>query len=193
MSILLVPTVEVKVPMNEARSSTTTIGTDYLGPCLAFLLDFKHYGNDTSVLIHYSFSIKDERTHLFGELIKILQHIVTEVKRLPEIDPIISNDQASLSNIQLFVAGGDSMNSKIIHSVLCLLNRKLDFRIETFICDADICFMYYELLNHVTIVKCVSKMLDSEDDDQSDEDDNDHRKKKRSFEERYHFFFFHEE
>jgi hypothetical protein len=34
--------------------------------------------------------------------------------------------------------------------------------------DIDICFIYHELLNPVTILKCVSKMLNSEEDDDNE-------------------------
>ncbi len=54
--------VVVEVPEGESGVITNKIKTDYLGPCLGFLIDFKYEGEDQCVLSHYSFSIK---THLF--------------------------------------------------------------------------------------------------------------------------------
>jgi hypothetical protein len=69
----------------------------------------------------------------------------------------------------LLVVGGDSINSQSIHCALYILNRKLNYRIETICNDFEICFIYYELLNRVTILKCVSKMINSKKEDDGDE------------------------
>jgi hypothetical protein len=88
---VLVPDAEVMVEMNESDRSETTIGTDFLGPCLAFLLDFKFYGTATSFITYYSFSMKeDKETKLrtLETLIKVLEY--TQVERYGPYKAVIS-------------------------------------------------------------------------------------------------------
>jgi hypothetical protein len=53
--------------------------------------------------------------------------------------------------------------------------RRIYYRVEKGCADADVYFLYYQLLNSVFIFKCVSKMINAglESDD---EDDNESKK-----------------
>ncbi len=60
----------------------------------------------------------------------------------------------------LFIVGGDASVSQSIHNSLSFLNRNSNFHIE------NICYLYYELVNRVIIVKSVSMMLSHDEEDQ---------------------------
>jgi hypothetical protein len=75
------------------------------------------------------------------------------------------------SDMSLVVVGGDSVKSKLVHNALCLLNRRINYRIEKICADTDACFLYHQLLNSVFIFKCASKMIDT--DPESDDEDGD--------------------
>ncbi len=66
----VVPDVMKNVEMNDSIFSTAIIKTNYLGPCLALLLRFKYYGQDSCVLSHYTFSIKEKNLIYLKILLK---------------------------------------------------------------------------------------------------------------------------
>jgi len=85
-----------------------------------------------------------------------------------------TNERSVVSNFHLLVTGGDPINGQWIHNALALLNAKLFFPIETICKDQFICFFYNQLIDNVTIVKFVFKMLhprEEEGDDGGDEED----------------------
>jgi hypothetical protein len=87
--------------MNETLSTAETIGTEDMGPCMAFLLQFKNKGQYTCLLTHYSFSIKENKFGVFGELIQIIKYFITEMHNcLPNLKFTI-NDQPCLSDMYL--------------------------------------------------------------------------------------------
>jgi hypothetical protein len=121
MSVPVVPDVVKNVEMNDSIFSKTTIPTKYLGPCLALLLKFKYYGKDSCVLTHYTFSIKENKSDLFGNLIEILKFLLVEMEYQIPADKFRINNQCYLA-MGLVVAGGDSVISKSTHDALPLLN-----------------------------------------------------------------------
>jgi hypothetical protein len=95
---------------------------------------------------------------------------VAEMEHKIPTDEFKMNNQIFL-DMSLVVAGSDFVKSKLVHNALCLLNRRINYRIEKICADTDACFLYYQLLNSVFIFKCVSKMIDA--DPESDDEDGD--------------------
>ncbi len=52
---------EVIAPIGQTRRSNAKISTKDLGPCMAFLVTFKHNGEDTAALTQYSHSMKNKK------------------------------------------------------------------------------------------------------------------------------------
>ena len=164
----------VKFAMGESQIANYKITTDGLGPCVSFILIFKYMGKDKAVLTHYSHSMKKKKRYKYGvfeQLIQIIEHIISQTtKHLPYKTFVIDN-QSVVSDCELVVAGGDAVNGKWIHEALVLLNRNLNFPIESICNNGDVCLLYYQLLNRVTIFRFVSKMANSESDKEDDEDE----------------------
>jgi hypothetical protein len=64
----------------------------------------------------------------------------------------------------------DPTNGQWIHNALVLLNAKLFFPIATICKNQFICFFYNQLIDHVTIVKFVFKMLHPKEEESNDDD-----------------------
>ncbi len=85
MSELLVPAVDDDVPMGKTRHSKTTIGTQYLGPCLGFLLTIQFYGAQYAILMHYTNYIEKAKQNNgghVGQLIRLIEFIIEETKKI---------------------------------------------------------------------------------------------------------------
>jgi hypothetical protein len=174
----------VKVPMNGTDRSNAKISTNDLGPCIAFLLTFTHNGENTAVLTHYAHSMQNKRKicGLIGKMIRVIDFLASKTfGHFSKED--FTNERSVVSNFHLLVTGGEPINGQWIHNALALLNAKLFFPIETICEEPHICFFYNQLIDHVTIVKFVFKMLhpkeeegedgDDEEDKEEEEDDDD--------------------
>jgi hypothetical protein len=113
---------------------------------------------------------KEYKSSIFGQLIQLLEIIHSWASAL-YANIFSSDNQSRCSDFQLIVVGGEPIYGTSIHQALSLLNRKLNFPIEAICTDYSLRLLYYQLLNRVTIVKFVSKMLDSEKDEQDSDDD----------------------
>lgn len=88
---------------------------------------------------------------------KILKFIVDEIRVYLSIDPFTSPDNSKcVTDIRLFVCGGDVKQSCFIHNALSTLNshQLIDMNY-----DEDTHYLYKQLLNKVIILKSISKML----------------------------------
>ena len=106
-----VPFVDVKVDFNRSSKSTTTIGTDYLGPWICFLFDFTYNDEDHCILDHYSFP-QDEKDLSKDEVLALLMdYFVQKFKKLniQRYDRSHSSSTltANLSDVKLLIVGGD--------------------------------------------------------------------------------------
>ncbi len=72
---------EVDVPMGGTGCSNVKISTYNLGPCIAFLLTFKHNGENTAVLTHYVHSMQNKRKTcgLIGKMIQLIDLLVSQI------------------------------------------------------------------------------------------------------------------
>jgi len=134
---------DVDVPVGDSGASTNKIKTNYMGPCLGLLMDFKFDGTDLCMLSHYSFSINEKELKTQSELlVKILEYILAEFQHCLDIDEFKSNGKSRLSNINLLIADGDINTSKPIENALCMLNSdQNNFNIKNETADEDIHFI----------------------------------------------------
>ncbi len=133
-------------PIGETRRSKSNIGTQYLGPCLGFLLTFQFYGAQYAILMHYTNYIEKAKLNNgghIGQLIRLIEFIIEETEDF--FLNLIVDSKLCLSELNLIVAGGDELFAKPIHDGLSLLNRKLQFPIKLMCKDeCNVCsIMHY--------------------------------------------------
>ncbi|CAF4960130.1 unnamed protein product, partial [Rotaria sp. Silwood1] len=156
------PHANIMVDQNESNISNTTIGSDYMGPCLGFLLDFKYFGFQQCILSHYTFPISEKDLTEVQLLVKILEYILAEIQHVLHAPSFKFNGTPVLSQVFLLVAGGDPEEAKNIHKSLCLLNvNENNFDMKSATSDEDVCWLYHELFNKVIILKSVVKQLNN--------------------------------
>lgn len=155
----------IEVDMDNSGRSNNMIKTDWLGPCIAFLFDFKFKGENICVLSHFSYSFDVAALHGEEILVKLLDFLVAELEFCLGINKFALQGVPFIQNMSLVVAGGVEKESNLIQSSLSTLNNINDFDIRQ-ACDndADICFLYYLLLNKVIIIKSVSKQLSNREE-----------------------------
>jgi hypothetical protein len=118
ITTILVPSVDVNVDLNTSDSSTTTIGTDYLGSCICFLFDFILKGKPMCVLDHYTYS-KDEKDLSPEKVLALfMENFVDAIKYHLNLEPLqqISSSTTIISNVRLLVVGGDPRQSRLIRN-----------------------------------------------------------------------------
>ncbi|CAF3517647.1 unnamed protein product [Rotaria sp. Silwood1] len=141
---ILVPHANIMVDQNESNISNTTIGSDYMGPCLGFLLDFKYFGFQQCILSHYTFPISEKDLTEVQLLVKILEYILAEIQHVLHAPSFKFNGTPVLSQVFLLVAGGDPEEAKNIHKSLCLLNvNENNFDMKSATSDEDVCCPCY--------------------------------------------------
>lgn len=169
ISTILVPFVDVKVDLNDSGKSTTTIGTDYLGPCICFLFDFMYQKQNLCILDHYTFS-QDENDLSTAEVLALLMDYFLEIFAKFDIkiwDNIESSSSSSiitenLSDIKLLVIGGDPKESRRIFNALSSLNaNSFEKNINN---NEESLYLAKNLINNITILKPVSRMLSEKEE-----------------------------
>ena len=161
ISEILVPRVNVDVPMNESGISSTTIGTHAVGPCIFFLLDFVIDDKPHSYLNHYSFPIDESNLSIEKVLIRILNIIWDSLKEKieNEIDSPEVLQKTSVSNFKLIVGGGDLVEGKLIREAFNLLNNDETNAISRLCHDQHVLSFYQQLIKNTFILKPVTRMM----------------------------------
>ncbi|CAF3651017.1 unnamed protein product [Rotaria socialis] len=98
--------------MNESGISRKTIRTDYLGPCLCFLLDFKLCGKSMCFLNHYSYPFDEDSLLLTNTLVKVLEYLFDELEDCIEREiPDEQFEADDITDATLLIAAGDPKES----------------------------------------------------------------------------------
>jgi len=164
---MLIKSVDVHVDMlEESKTSTTTIGTDSLGPCIGYLLDFNYY-NDRSGLTntmcfieHYSFWVDNTSESSTETLTDHLKYLSDKLKNHLQIDSFYSNREARprISNCCLVIAGSDVKKILDIHNAFSLLHlSNFNNDILTDDVNDDVRFLIEQLLDRTIILKSIIK------------------------------------
>ena len=161
ISAILVPFVDVKVDFDRSGQSGTTIGTDYLGPCICFLFDLTYDDKNHCILDHYSFP-QDEKGLSKDEVLALLMdYFVKTFKdlniQLDDKSHSSSTVTVNLSDIKLLAVGGDPKESRSIFNALSSLNANSFAR--NLINNEASLWLAERLINNITILKPVSRML----------------------------------
>jgi len=114
----------VPVGMNSVGISDGFISSSDFGPCIAFLLQFTHNGQQKCLLNHFSYGFDEHGLRLYQILERHLDEICICLSNQLGISSIIpdpSND-ISLGDFILFIAGGDIDESADIKRAFSLSN-----------------------------------------------------------------------
>ncbi|CAF1543134.1 unnamed protein product, partial [Rotaria sordida] len=114
------PVADVQVGMSESEISSTTISTDCLGPCVAFLLHFRRGNTKSCFLTHYSFDDDESDLPVGNILVLMLNYICDNFKTKTGITPLETDSETSI--LHLLVAGGAKKEADKIKNTLAQLS-----------------------------------------------------------------------
>ncbi|CAF4165709.1 unnamed protein product, partial [Rotaria sordida] len=114
------PVADVQVGMSKSEISSTTISTDCLGPCVAFLLHFRRGNTKSCFLTHYSFDDDESDLPVGNILVLMLNYICDNFKTKTGITPLETDSETSI--LHLLVAGGAKKEADKIKNTLAQLN-----------------------------------------------------------------------
>jgi hypothetical protein len=159
ITTILVPSVALKVEVNESGSNNISIGTDYLGPCLCFIFDFVYLGKQWCVLDHYTYP-KDEKGLSPDQVLALLiEYFVDTIKFHIRIKP---NQQISpstpLDNMRLLVAGGVKKESVLIRDSLSSLNAN-SFELKNIFNDQEHLYLAEQLIDKIMVLNVTTRAL----------------------------------
>ncbi|CAF3205622.1 unnamed protein product, partial [Rotaria sp. Silwood2] len=161
ISEILVPHIDVDVEMNKADISHTTIGSDSLGPCFFFLLDFLMNDQPYCYMYHYSFPFDESKLSAEKVLIKYLNIIWDSL--IETIECKITSGETlkntKISNFKLVVGGGDLTDGQLIRQAFSLLNKdEMNVISRSFDDEHVLCF-YKQLIRNTIILKPVTRNM----------------------------------
>ncbi|CAF4410743.1 unnamed protein product [Rotaria sp. Silwood2] len=158
---------------SEAKLSTTSIGTDSLGPCVCFIIDFIFETEQTCILHHYTFH-KDEKGMPQVKIIRwLLNFIFDLLKDFLGINSMMDEfNEPCIKNMFVLVTGGD-LNEGINIRQACfnVFNNLVDINDEDFV-DNDLLYLYQQLKNRIIMIKPVLMIPGSEEGSDDDEVEN---------------------
>ncbi|CAF1405825.1 unnamed protein product [Rotaria sordida] len=161
ISEILAPRIDVDVQMDQFDISYTTIGSDSLGPCFFFLLDFLKNDKPCYYMYHYSFPFDESKLSAKKVLVKYLNIIwdslIESVER--EVDSAKALQNTKLSNFKLVVGGGDVTDGQLLRQAFSLLDKdEINVISRSFNDEHVLCF-YKQLIRNTIILKPVTKNM----------------------------------
>jgi len=143
--------------MYKAGLSTTTISTDSLSGCYAFLISGIYNGINFCYLNHQPWTPRGTVRSLDKLLVDLLERLAKEIKRklrrffhlttLPSL-------KQSTTNLSLFVGGGGQLSKDNIREACLLLeNNGSRANIVKLIDNDDTLYLYHQFLYRTTIIK----------------------------------------
>ena len=150
-----------RIGMGHSDVSDNHIYSDGFGPCLFFLLDFTYKNRAKCYLHHYSFSFDESNMPLAEVLRECLNMMLENLKKYLDLKTIlpVSPGETIISDLRLIIGGGDVNEALLIKNAFSLLNsNNADTLIEYFN-DAEISYLYEQLMHRTIILKSVFRIL----------------------------------